>query len=154
MAMVFWDLNLFASISQEFGGGGHRNASSFMLSSTEFQKWKIWTHRSKQKADFMCASLSLKVTLYPWDISALWEVKWVSCYTLNYRRCAKAWNKSQGFHVGRMWDSVNGWTYMWNEYVVMNWILSTQTNLGSVRDGWWRILWNLSIMASCQLINK
>lgn len=28
-------------ISQEFGGGGHRNASSFMLSSTEFQKWKI-----------------------------------------------------------------------------------------------------------------
>ncbi|XP_023519513.1 uncharacterized protein LOC111782904 [Cucurbita pepo subsp. pepo] len=28
-------------ISQEFGGGGHKNASSFMLSSTEFQKWKI-----------------------------------------------------------------------------------------------------------------
>ncbi|KAG6584443.1 hypothetical protein SDJN02_19000 [Cucurbita argyrosperma subsp. argyrosperma] len=28
-------------ISQGFGGGGHKNASSFMLSSTEFQKWKI-----------------------------------------------------------------------------------------------------------------
>ncbi|CDP07998.1 unnamed protein product [Coffea canephora] len=28
-------------ISQEFGGGGHRNASSFMLASTEFKKWKV-----------------------------------------------------------------------------------------------------------------
>lgn len=28
-------------ISQEFGGGGHRNASSFMLASTEFEKWKV-----------------------------------------------------------------------------------------------------------------
>ncbi|KAK7291318.1 hypothetical protein RIF29_06363 [Crotalaria pallida] len=27
-------------ISQEFGGGGHRNASSFMLSSEEFEQWK------------------------------------------------------------------------------------------------------------------
>ncbi|KAL3642265.1 hypothetical protein CASFOL_013080 [Castilleja foliolosa] len=28
-------------ISQEYGGGGHRNASSFMLHTTEFQKWKV-----------------------------------------------------------------------------------------------------------------
>ncbi|XP_073143406.1 uncharacterized protein [Henckelia pumila] len=28
-------------ISQEYGGGGHRNASSFMLSSAEFQQWKV-----------------------------------------------------------------------------------------------------------------
>ncbi|XP_059647183.1 uncharacterized protein LOC132293648 [Cornus florida] len=28
-------------ISQEFGGGGHRNASSFMLSSAEFERWKV-----------------------------------------------------------------------------------------------------------------
>ncbi|KAJ1410137.1 DHH phosphoesterase superfamily [Sesbania bispinosa] len=28
-------------ISQEFGGGGHRNASSFMLLSEEFEKWKV-----------------------------------------------------------------------------------------------------------------
>ncbi|KAG2664872.1 hypothetical protein I3760_16G102600 [Carya illinoinensis] len=28
-------------ISKEFGGGGHRNASSFMLSSTEFERWKV-----------------------------------------------------------------------------------------------------------------
>lgn len=27
--------------SQEFGGGGHRNASSLMISSEEFQHWKI-----------------------------------------------------------------------------------------------------------------
>ncbi|XP_062109576.1 uncharacterized protein LOC133821092 [Humulus lupulus] len=30
-------------ISQEFGGGGHRNASSFMLSSEEFNGWKVGT---------------------------------------------------------------------------------------------------------------
>ncbi|XP_057532543.1 uncharacterized protein LOC130810482 [Amaranthus tricolor] len=29
------------SISQKYGGGGHRNASSFMLSFTEFETWKI-----------------------------------------------------------------------------------------------------------------
>ncbi|VAI48113.1 unnamed protein product [Triticum turgidum subsp. durum] len=29
------------SISQEFGGGGHRNASSFLLSVAEFEKWKV-----------------------------------------------------------------------------------------------------------------
>ncbi|XP_016510510.1 uncharacterized protein LOC107827818 isoform X2 [Nicotiana tabacum] len=29
------------SISQAFGGGGHRNASSFMLNSTEFENWKV-----------------------------------------------------------------------------------------------------------------
>ncbi|MED6211261.1 hypothetical protein PIB30_071995 [Stylosanthes scabra] len=28
-------------ISQEFGGGGHRNASSFLLSCEEFEKWKV-----------------------------------------------------------------------------------------------------------------
>ncbi|CAL0332612.1 unnamed protein product [Lupinus luteus] len=28
-------------ISQEFGGGGHRNASSFLLSSEEFEQWKV-----------------------------------------------------------------------------------------------------------------
>ncbi|XP_042502850.1 uncharacterized protein LOC122080049 isoform X2 [Macadamia integrifolia] len=28
-------------ISQEYGGGGHRNASSFMLSSDEFERWKV-----------------------------------------------------------------------------------------------------------------
>ncbi|OIW20606.1 hypothetical protein TanjilG_16105 [Lupinus angustifolius] len=30
-----------APISQEFGGGGHRNASSFLLSSEEFEQWKV-----------------------------------------------------------------------------------------------------------------
>ncbi|KAL6911744.1 hypothetical protein ACP4OV_000549 [Aristida adscensionis] len=29
------------SVSQEYGGGGHRNASSFMLSVTEFERWKV-----------------------------------------------------------------------------------------------------------------
>ncbi|KAK7314731.1 hypothetical protein VNO77_33259 [Canavalia gladiata] len=29
------------TISQEFGGGGHRNASSFMLIADEFEKWKV-----------------------------------------------------------------------------------------------------------------
>ncbi|KAK4743927.1 hypothetical protein SAY87_010239 [Trapa incisa] len=28
-------------ISQRFGGGGHRNASSFMMSSKEFEQWKV-----------------------------------------------------------------------------------------------------------------
>ncbi|XP_058755115.1 uncharacterized protein LOC131628277 [Vicia villosa] len=28
-------------ISQDFGGGGHRNASSFMLKSEEFEQWKV-----------------------------------------------------------------------------------------------------------------
>ncbi|GLT65537.1 hypothetical protein SLA2020_379650 [Shorea laevis] len=28
-------------ISEEFGGGGHRNASSFMLSSAELERWKV-----------------------------------------------------------------------------------------------------------------
>ncbi|KAI4329768.1 hypothetical protein MLD38_028116 [Melastoma candidum] len=28
-------------ISQNFGGGGHRNASSFMISAKEFQTWKV-----------------------------------------------------------------------------------------------------------------
>ncbi|GFZ12310.1 hypothetical protein Acr_23g0006950 [Actinidia rufa] len=28
-------------ISLEFGGGGHRNASSFMLNSAEFERWKV-----------------------------------------------------------------------------------------------------------------
>ncbi|OVA14283.1 hypothetical protein BVC80_9027g41 [Macleaya cordata] len=28
-------------ISQKFGGGGHRNASSFMLSTTKFEQWKV-----------------------------------------------------------------------------------------------------------------
>ncbi|XP_030541250.2 uncharacterized protein LOC115748772 isoform X2 [Rhodamnia argentea] len=28
-------------ISQNFGGGGHRNASSFMISSAEFEQWKV-----------------------------------------------------------------------------------------------------------------
>lgn len=29
-------------ISENFGGGGHRNASSFMLSSEEFNRWKVF----------------------------------------------------------------------------------------------------------------
>lgn len=29
------------SISQEYGGGGHRNASSFMLTCDEFERWKV-----------------------------------------------------------------------------------------------------------------
>ncbi|XP_047334072.1 uncharacterized protein LOC124937765 [Impatiens glandulifera] len=29
------------TISQKFGGGGHKCASSFMLNSTEFEKWKL-----------------------------------------------------------------------------------------------------------------
>uniref|UniRef100_A0A2P2IKV3 Uncharacterized protein LOC105142034 n=1 Tax=Rhizophora mucronata TaxID=61149 RepID=A0A2P2IKV3_RHIMU len=28
-------------ISQEFGGGGHKNASSFIIGSAEFQRWKV-----------------------------------------------------------------------------------------------------------------
>ncbi|XP_050218808.1 uncharacterized protein LOC126669393 [Mercurialis annua] len=28
-------------ISQKFGGGGHRNASSFMMNVSEFEKWKV-----------------------------------------------------------------------------------------------------------------
>ncbi|XP_010069495.2 uncharacterized protein LOC104456412 [Eucalyptus grandis] len=28
-------------ISQNFGGGGHRNASSFMISSAEYEQWKV-----------------------------------------------------------------------------------------------------------------
>ncbi|KAK3224645.1 hypothetical protein Dsin_004507 [Dipteronia sinensis] len=28
-------------ISREFGGGGHRNASSFLLSAAEFEQWKV-----------------------------------------------------------------------------------------------------------------
>ncbi|KAK6148222.1 hypothetical protein DH2020_019134 [Rehmannia glutinosa] len=28
-------------ISKEYGGGGHRNASSFLLNSEEFQRWKV-----------------------------------------------------------------------------------------------------------------
>lgn len=28
---------------QEYGGGGHRNASSFMLSVVEFETWKVQT---------------------------------------------------------------------------------------------------------------
>lgn len=28
-------------ISEKYGGGGHRNASSFMLSSADFEKWKV-----------------------------------------------------------------------------------------------------------------
>ncbi|KAJ3706855.1 hypothetical protein LUZ61_010560 [Rhynchospora tenuis] len=28
-------------ISQEYGGGGHRNASSFMLTVSDFEKWKV-----------------------------------------------------------------------------------------------------------------
>ncbi|CAK9164363.1 unnamed protein product [Ilex paraguariensis] len=32
----------FCDPLQEFGGGGHRNASSFMLSSAEFERWKVF----------------------------------------------------------------------------------------------------------------
>lgn len=31
----------FAISSQEFGGGGHASASSFMLSSAELELWKV-----------------------------------------------------------------------------------------------------------------
>ncbi|KAL6634926.1 hypothetical protein ACP70R_027597 [Stipagrostis hirtigluma subsp. patula] len=37
------------SISQEYGGGGHRNASSFMLSVTDFERWKVGAEPSKTK---------------------------------------------------------------------------------------------------------
>ncbi|OEL24177.1 hypothetical protein BAE44_0014804 [Dichanthelium oligosanthes] len=37
------------SISQEYGGGGHRNASSFMLSITEFDQWKVGAEPSQTK---------------------------------------------------------------------------------------------------------
>lgn len=35
-------------ISQKHGGGGHRNASSFMLSCREFQQWKVGSKDLKQ----------------------------------------------------------------------------------------------------------
>lgn len=35
------DLEDTTPISQEYGGGGHRNASSFILSDNEFIKWKV-----------------------------------------------------------------------------------------------------------------
>lgn len=35
------ELNVVSYPSQEFGGGGHRNASSFMLSSAELERWKV-----------------------------------------------------------------------------------------------------------------
>jgi hypothetical protein len=31
----------FAISSQEFGGGGHASASSFMISSAEWEQWKV-----------------------------------------------------------------------------------------------------------------
>ncbi|PNT69248.1 hypothetical protein BRADI_3g51940v3 [Brachypodium distachyon] len=37
------------SISQEYGGGGHRNASSFLLSVTEFERWKVGAEPSNTK---------------------------------------------------------------------------------------------------------
>ncbi|XP_062222420.1 uncharacterized protein LOC133921520 [Phragmites australis] len=37
------------SISQEYGGGGHRNASSFMLSVAEFERWKVGAEPSSTK---------------------------------------------------------------------------------------------------------
>ncbi|KAL8457168.1 hypothetical protein ACS0TY_035131 [Phlomoides rotata] len=33
-------------ISQEYGGGGHRSASSFMLNNAEFQRWKVSANNS------------------------------------------------------------------------------------------------------------
>ncbi|KAI3454337.1 hypothetical protein Pfo_011000 [Paulownia fortunei] len=33
-------------ISQEYGGGGHRNASSFMINNAEFQRWKVSVNNS------------------------------------------------------------------------------------------------------------
>lgn len=33
--------NIFLGNLQAFGGGGHRNASSFMLKSAEFENWKV-----------------------------------------------------------------------------------------------------------------
>ncbi|GJX69495.1 hypothetical protein Tco_0305222, partial [Tanacetum coccineum] len=38
------------TISQKYGGGGHRNASSFMLSCVEFEKWKVACTNSFQAA--------------------------------------------------------------------------------------------------------
>ncbi|KAG8378647.1 hypothetical protein BUALT_Bualt07G0007100 [Buddleja alternifolia] len=34
------------SISKEYGGGGHKEASSFMINSSEFQRWKISVNNS------------------------------------------------------------------------------------------------------------
>ncbi|KAL0341667.1 UNVERIFIED_CONTAM: hypothetical protein Scaly_1829300 [Sesamum calycinum] len=33
-------------ISQEYGGGGHWNASSFMINNAEFQRWKVSLNNS------------------------------------------------------------------------------------------------------------
>ncbi|WVZ74171.1 hypothetical protein U9M48_022385 [Paspalum notatum var. saurae] len=38
------------SISQEYGGGGHRNASSFLLSVSEFDRWKVGAGPCQTKA--------------------------------------------------------------------------------------------------------
>ncbi|XP_038976256.1 uncharacterized protein LOC120107153 isoform X3 [Phoenix dactylifera] len=38
-------------ISQEYGGGGHRNASSFMLRAVEFETWKVQTEPPIQAND-------------------------------------------------------------------------------------------------------
>lgn len=38
------------TISQKYGGGGHRNASSFMLSCVEFEQWKVACTNSFQPA--------------------------------------------------------------------------------------------------------
>lgn len=37
------DLEDTTPISQEYGGGGHRNASSFLLAAEEFERWKVRT---------------------------------------------------------------------------------------------------------------
>ncbi|KAJ6760145.1 DHHA1 DOMAIN PROTEIN [Salix purpurea] len=35
------DIEDTTPISEGFGGGGHRNASSFMICSAEFERWKV-----------------------------------------------------------------------------------------------------------------
>ncbi|OAY71050.1 hypothetical protein ACMD2_10039 [Ananas comosus] len=37
------DLEDTTPISQKYGGGGHQNASSFMLRLSEFESWKVQT---------------------------------------------------------------------------------------------------------------
>ncbi|XP_072958242.1 uncharacterized protein [Typha angustifolia] len=45
------DLEDTTSISQKYGGGGHRNASSFMISIGDFEKWKVRSKPSKGAID-------------------------------------------------------------------------------------------------------
>lgn len=65
---IYINMNIYIYF-QEFGGGGHRNASSFTLSSMEFNQWKVGTNAWNR--------------CYSWLISGLFDigtfVSWISC---------------------------------------------------------------------------